>query len=290
MDIRRAISREFSFFLSLPAVVWQTLFVGVPVLTIWYFSITSDAMGPWWHRLTLHNYVDLFNGIYFRIIARSLLLAIGTASTCLLCAYPVAYFLAIHVKRGKNILLFLLTLPFWVNFLVQVYAWFFLLENDGLFNKVLMWLGIIHAPLALSTSLFSIFLVMIYCYLPFMIMPLYSRLEKIDQRLLEASADLGATSWQTFKRVTLPLSLPGVKTGMLLVLIPAFGEFVIPSLFGGSKQMLVGSLISYYFFAARNNALGAAFTCMSSMALILVIAAFYGMGRFAVPRNRTGEQ
>lgn len=284
-QIKSAISRELSFFCSLPAVVWQGIFVGVPVLTIAYFSVTSDIPGYWWQRLTLCNYLVLFDPVYFKIIARSLLLAIGTATTCLVCAYPVAYFLAMHVRRGKNILLFLLTLPFWVNFLVQVYAWFFLLEHDGLINKLLLNVGIISEPIAFSSSVLSIFLVMVYCYLPFMIMPLYSKLEKIDPRLLEASADLGATSWQTFKRVTFPLSLSGVKTGMLLVLIPTFGEFVIPSLFGGSKQMLVGSLISYYFFVAQNNMLGAAFTCISSMILLIVIATIHGLGRMAVTRD-----
>lgn len=288
-QIRHALSSELSFFWSLPAVLWQIVFVGMPVLIIFYSSITVEGSGFWWERLTLVHYAGLMSSIYFAIIFRSLVLALGTAVTCLLCAYPVAYFLALYARRGKNFLLFLLTLPFWVNFLVQVFSWFFLLETDGLINTALIKLGIISSPIAFSSSLFSVYLVMVYCYLPFMIMPLYSKLSKIDRRLLEASADLGATSWQTFRRVMLPLSLSGIKTGMLLVLIPAFGEFVIPSLFGGSKQMLVGSLISYYFFAAQNNPLGAAFTCLSSMCLLGIIIVVYGVSSGIEWRSR-GEE
>lgn len=283
------LSSELSFFCSLPAVLWQMVFVGMPVLVIAYLSFSIPGSGAWWERLTITHYASLMKWTYFAIIARSLILAIGTATTCLLCAYPVAYFLALYAERGKNFLLFLLTLPFWVNFLVQVFSWFFLLETDGLINLFLMKIGLISSPIAFSSSLLSVYIVMVYCYLPFMIMPLYSRLSKIDRRFLEASADLGATSWQTFRRIMLPLSMPGIKTGMLLVLIPAFGEFVIPSLFGGSKQMLVGSLISYYFLAAQENSLGAAFTSLSSLTLLLVILIAYGVTRAIGWRSQRDE-
>ncbi len=265
--------KELSFLFSLPAIVWQLFFMVAPVGIIIYFSVVE----PGWWSFSLKHYYQLFKPAYFRIIGRSLFFALATAITCLFCAYPVSYYLVFRVKRLKNFLLFLLTLPFWVNFLVQIYAWYFLLEHKGLVNVVLLNLGIISEPLLLSNSLFAIYLVMVYCYLPFMIMPLYSTLENIDRRLLEASADLGATPWQTFKLITLPLSFSGIKTGLLLVLIPAFGEFVIPSLLGGSKYMFVGSLISYYFLVARNNAVGAAFTCLSGIALIAVLFVFYGI-------------
>lgn len=266
--------QEIPFLCSMPAIVWQLLFVVAPVCIIMYFSVMAPHL-----VLTLEYYRELFHISYFFIIFRSLFLAIMTALITFLMAYPVAYFIAMHAKKYKNLLLFFLTLPFWVNFLVQIYAWYFLLEHRGLINKCLMYAGLITEPLNLSNSLFAIFLVMVYCYLPFMIMPLYNMLEKIDQRLLEASTDLGATPWQTFYRVTFPLSIPGVKTGLLLVLIPAFGEFVIPSLLGGGKNMLVGTLISYFFLAARNNALGAAFTCLSAAVLLLTIILFYAISR-----------
>lgn len=269
-------SRELSATLSLPAVLWQLLFMVAPVAIIVYFSFTD---GHEWWPFTFKHYIHNIRWTTFRIIGRSLFFALTTASTCLLLAYPVAYYLAFHVRRLRGFLLFLLTLPFWINFLVQVYAWYFLLEYKGLINILLLKLGLIKEPLLLVNSLAAIYVVMVYCYIPFMIMPLYSTLEKIDKRLLEASADLGATPWQTFRRITIPLSLPGIRTGFLLVLIPAFGEFVIPSLLGGSKNMFVGSLVSYYFLVARNNAAGAAFTCLSGLALIMVILLLYGSNR-----------
>ncbi len=264
---------EFSFLCSLPAVLWQFIFMVAPLGIVFYYSVTSmDSM------ISLANYAALFKKSYFLIIGRSLFFAFSIAILSLIAAYPVAYFLAFKVKRFKNLLLFLLTLPLWVNFLIQVYAWYFLLERDGIINSLLLKIGCIAEPLQLANNQYAMFLVMFYCYLPFMILPLYSVLEKFDMRLFEASADLGATSWQTFTRVTLPLSFPGIKTGFFLVLIPAFGEFVIPSLLGGSKYMMVGTLISYLFLVARNNGLGAAFTCLSVVILLCSLFIMYLVG------------
>lgn len=273
-------SREIPFLCSMPAVLWQIFFMLGPLAIIFYFSL----IGPGF-VFTMDHYRALFKSSYASIIVRSLLLALSTAITTLLLAFPVAYFLAFRVKRYKNLFLFFLTLPFWVNFLVQIYSWYYLLEHNGLINTVLLRMGIISQPLQLASSLFAIFLVMVYCYLPFMIMPVYSVLEKIDARLLDASADLGATQWQTFKRVTLPLSVPGIRTGLLLVLIPAFGEFVIPALLGGSKYMLVGSLVSYFFLVARNNSAGASFTILSGLTLIALMILFYGVSRIWLVRK-----
>ena len=280
--LQKIMHKEVPFFCSLPALLWQFLFVLAPVSIIIYFSFSSDEWLP-----SLMHYATLFQLTYFKIIFRSLMVATTTAIVCLLLAYPVAYYLAMHVQRAKELLLFLLTLPFWVNFLVQVYAWFFLLERNGLVNTILLKMRILSEPFLLSNSMFAIFLVMIYCYLPFMIMPLYSILEKIDHRLLEASGDLGASAWQTFWRITVPLSWPGIRTGFLLVLIPAFGEFVIPSLLGGAKYLLVGSLISYLFLVARNNSLGAAFTCLSGLVLIGAMLFTYRV-RKTIKRVRRG--
>jgi len=200
----------------------------------------------------------------------------------LLCAYPIAYYLALKVRKRKNLLLFFLTLPFWTNFLILIYAWFFLLERNGIINQFLIKLHIISEPLRLANSIFSLFMVMVYCYLPFMIMPLYTSLGKIDKRLLEASADLGATQWETFFRITVPLSFSGMKTGLFLVLIPAFGEFAIPSLLGGQKYMLAGAMIRYYFFVVRDNSLGATFTVLCALTLGIVAFLVYFFFRKAV--------
>lgn len=278
--IKKDYWQELPFLLAVPAVVWQCIFMIMPLCIIAYYSFFNPGSSSWISRFTLSHYTGLFDMVYVRIVMRSLILAFGTSISCLIVAYPVAYYLAIRVRRFKNTLLFLLTLPFWVNFLVQIYAWYFLLEYNGLINKLLVGLGIIEKPLALAMSQASIFVVMVYCYLPFMIMPLYSMLEKIDKRLLESSADLGATAWQTFSRITLPLSFPAIRTGFLLVLIPTFGEFVVPSLLGDGKYMMVGSLISYFFMVARDNSDGAAFTMVSGLVLLLAILMLYGVGKF----------
>lgn len=259
------IKQEMPFLAAIPALMWQLLFLILPLAIMIFLSLSGGFV----------YYKELFsNWMYAHIIIRSLILAIGTAITCLLCAYPVAYFLAVYVKRFKGFYLFLLTIPFWTSFLVQIYAWFFLLERNGIINNLLLRIGIIADPLPIANSFFAIFLVMVYCYLPFMIMPLYSILEKTDMRLFEASSDLGAKPWQTFLYVIVPLSMPGIKTGVLLVMVPAFGELAIPTLMGGGKYMTVGSLIYHFFVVARDTALGASFTVLSGFILLLVAVGF----------------
>lgn len=270
--IRTLFLQELPFFTAMPAILWQLLFLLIPLGIIFFYSFhISIADYTGYLTPSLASYKALLQPVYLAIVVRSGFFAFLTALSALLLAYPVAYFLAMRVRRWKNFFLFLLTLPFWTNFLVQIYAWYFIIEPDGLINTILKKMGIITEPIMLANSLGAVFLVMLYCYLPFMIMPLYTALEKIDKRLLEASADLGARPWQTFAQITLPLSYQGIKTGFLLVLVPAFGEFAIPELIGGSKYMFVGSLISYYFLVARNTFLGAAFTVSCGLLLFLFI-------------------
>lgn len=268
-QLKRSFFQNLPFFYALPAVVWQLLFLCTPLFVVLYFSVVKNG------SFTLANYVSIFDLAHIRIIGRSLGLAVANVSLCLVCAYPVAYFLAVRARRFKNFLIFLLTLPFWTNFLVQVYAWFFLLGNNGLLDSLLQKLGIVTHSLYVANSLTAVFLVMVYCYIPFMILPIYSSIEKLPHQLLEASADLGASPWQTFRRITLPLSMPGIKTGVLLVMVPSFGEFVIPELMGGAKYMMTGSLISYYFLVARDNGIGSAFTVLSGFVLLLVTYLFH---------------
>lgn len=273
-NIRDFISENASFIFSVPAVLWQILFLYAPFLLVLYTSFKRFADSSF-GDVTYQHYADLFHSPYFIIIARSAGIATGVTLLSLLCAYPVAYFLALKVSsRWKNILLFLLTLPFWTNFLIQIYSWVFVLDHNGLINTVLLKVGLIQEPLHMVNNIYALFVVMLYYYLPFMIMPLYSILEKIQHDILEASMDLGATHWQTFRRITLPLSLSGIKTGVFLVFVPAFGEFAIPAIIGGSKYMLVGSLVSHYFLVARDNQLGSAFTIMSGLVLIVCALLF----------------
>lgn len=259
--------------MAMPAVAWHMVFFYIPLLIVFLYSLVTFSSGVL--HITLDHYAYFLRPLFLLVIAHSLLLALVTATLCLLLAYPIAYCLAVRVKRFKNILLFLLILPFWTSLMVQVYSWFFILDHDGLINSALIKLGFITTPLHLLNTTFAVYLVMVYCYLPFMIMPLYSSLEKIDRRMFEASADLGASQWQTFKNITIPLSMPGIQTGFFLVFVPSFGEFVVPTLLGGGKQLYVGSLITQYFLAARNINLGSAFTILSGLVLVIAVGILY---------------
>jgi spermidine/putrescine transport system permease protein len=272
--MRDFISSNSSFIFTTPAVLWQVLFLYAPLLLVIYASLQRVAASSFFD-LTLSHYYALLDIAYLHIIARSACMALAVTCTCLFLAYPIAYFLALRVNaRWKNILLFLLTLPFWTNFLILIYSWVFVLDHNGLINTILLKLGVITEPLHMINNMYAIFVVMVYYYLPFMLMPLYSILEKIQREVLEASMDLGATHWQTFRRITIPLSLSGIKTGVFLVAVPAFGEFAIPAIIGGGQQMFVGSLISHYFLVARDNQLGAAFTIVSGLILMICALLF----------------
>jgi len=268
-------SQEHAFAVSVPAVLWQVLFLYVPLCFIIYISFVRSIDFAFFKNITLSHYKILFTLTYFSIIIRSILLAVFNSVFCLLLAYPVAYFLALRVKKLKNLFLFLLVLPFWTNFLVQAYAWFFILDYHGFLNKLFLKIGIISTPLHILNTPWAVYIVMLFCYLPFMVLPIYSSMTKIDKFILEASSDLGATSWQTLGYVTLPLSLSGIRTGFFLVLIPSFGEFVIPALLGGGKVMYVGSMISYFFLETKNVFLGSAFTVLSGVCLIIIALLIY---------------
>lgn len=272
MDVRKAFFKQLPFFISAPALLWQFFFLYLPLLFIFYISFVAQYP---FGGFTLAHYASFFSRPYADIFLRSIGLAFATSLITLFIAYPVAYFLALRVRRRKNALLFFIILPFWTNLLVQIYAWFFVLEPYGILNKALMYCGIISQPLQLLNSVFAVFLGMVYCYVPFMVVPLYSTLERLDYRLLEASADLGASHFETFRRITLPLSLPGIRTGFFLVFIPAFGEFVIPALLSGNRQMYVGTLISHHFLILQNTFTGAALTTMSGVVLACSVMIVY---------------
>ncbi len=274
-SLRSIINSEKRFFLASPALLWQVLFFYVPIVFIVVVSILKRLDFSFLNNITLAHYSSLLNPMYYKILFRSVRLAFFNSLFCFFIAYPVAYFLAFRVRHLRSLLLFLLTLPFWANFLVQVYAWFAVLERGGFLNTVLLRIGIISEPLHILNTPFAIYLVMLFCYLPFMIMPIYSSLEKIDKDVFEASFDLGATTWQTLRKVIMPLSSSGIRTGFFLVFIPSFGEFVVPALLGGGKQMYFGSLISYFFLETRNVSLGAAFTCLGGSVLIVSVILLY---------------
>ncbi len=193
-----------------------------------------------------------------------------TTIISLLVGYPLAYYIARAPARQRSLLLFLILLPFWTNFIIRIYAWIMILRGEGFLNSFLQWLGIIQEPLNILYTPTAVLIGMVYEFLPFMVLPLYTSLEKIAQAQLEAAADLGAPPWKTFLRITLPLSVPGMIAGTILVLIPAMGMFVVPDLMGGAKTMLIGNVVRNQFLTARDWPFGAAV----SMVLMLLTMAF----------------
>ncbi len=268
-ELKKLIKSETYFFLVTPAFIWQASFLILPIIFVVILSLSVGSDLQLVQKFTLDNFKEIFQISQITIVFRSIILASVTAIASLVIAYPVAYFLALHVKRFRFLFLFLLSVPFLINVLVQVYAWFFILEKNGVINHCLMFLGLVKKPVNFLNSYFAIYLVMFHVYLPFMIMPIYSALEKIDIKLIEASYDLGATFRKTLWHIILPLSMPGVRAGFFLVYVVSFGECVIPSLLGGMKLFFVGTLISEYFFIGKDWHLGAAFICLSCTMLFL---------------------
>jgi spermidine/putrescine transport system permease protein len=280
LDLKKKFLNQLGFFVGTPAILWQLLFLWVPLIFVLYMSFTPGTTlisnNFACLNLTLNNYLELLDFTHLKVILRSLFIASVNTLLCLTIGYPVAYYLALYLKKLKSLALFLLTLPFWINFLVHIYAWFFILERGGLLNQFLIYLGLISEPLTFINSQFATALVMFHVYLPFMIMPIYTVLEKFNKTLIEASLDLGATHWQTFWRVTVPLSFSGIRTGALLVFVMSFGEYAIPILMGGSKTFYVGGLITEYFLIARNMPKGAAFMVLSTLGLGLALLLMLG--------------
>ena len=221
------------------------------------------------------NYqVLLRESLYVDTFLYSVKVAAVSTFWCLLIGYPMAYAIARSKPSTRNLLLMLIILPFWTSFLLRVYAWVGLLKTNGVINNTLLAMGLIEEPLTLLYTDFAVYVGIVYSYLPFMILPLYSNLEKHDLTLLEAAADLGARPFKAFFRVTLPLSMPGIVAGCLLVFIPAVGEFVIPSLLGRTDQLMIGTVLSAQFFGARNWPVAGAVAIVLLLVLLLPILLF----------------
>ena len=277
---------ELPFSIGAPAMIWQVLFFYLPLAILLVSSLAKFSEADIFEGFTFEKISFFLRPLYLKVILSSFMLALGNAILCLLIAYPLAYFLAFTGKRYKNFFLFLLIVPFWTNFLLHVYAWFFVLEKDGFLNNILRGMGLIHDPILMLNTPFAIMIMMVYYYLPFMVLPIYSSLERFDYRLIEASLDLGATWMQTFRRIILPLTLGGVRSGVFLVFIPSFGEFAIPELMGGDKIMFVGSVVSHFILGEQTGSLGAAFTVVASIfLLIFAIALYWLINRFFIARR-----
>jgi putrescine transport system permease protein len=234
------------------------------------FNWAADAAN--WIHITFDNFLFVFQDrLYLLTYWSSVKFAAISTVLVLLIGYPMAYAIARAPAQRRNFLLMLVILPFWTSFLLRVYAWLGMLSTNGLINKALMGLGVVDAPLAMMYTDFAVYIGIVYSYLPFMILPLYASLEKLDGRLLDAAADLGASPARTFLDVTLPLSVPGIIAGCMLVFIPAMGEYVIPVMLGGSESLMIGRVLYDEFFLNGDWPASSAIAMLLLMILIAPI-------------------
>ena len=253
-----------------PGTFWLLLFFLVPILIMFVYSLMPRGVyGGVEPGFTLEHYRRFFNPLYLQILNRTFLWSIAATVICLLMGYPLAYVIA-RSGKWKNLLMFLVVLPFWTSFLVRTFAMIFLLRDTGFINTMLMNAGLIRQPIEMLYTPFAVMTGLVYGFLPFMVLPVYASLEKLDLSLLEAAEVLGARPAARFLKVTLPLSLPGVVAGCLLVFIPSLGSFLTSDLLGGAKQVMIGNLIQNQFSAARNWPFGSA---ASFIVMALVLAA-----------------
>jgi len=268
-----------------PGGFWLLAFFLVPIVIMLVYSVMPRGIyGGVEPGFTLEHYRRFFDPLYLDILQRTFVWSILCTVICLLMGYPVAYVIA-RGGRWKNLLLFLVVLPFWTSFLVRTFAMIFLMRDSGLINNWLMKLGLIQEPLSLLYTPFAVMVGLVYGFLPFMILPIYASLEKLDLSLLEAAEVLGARPGARFRKVTLPLSMPGVVAGCLLVFIPALGSFLTSDLLGGAKQLMIGNLVQNQFSAARNWPFGSAASFIV-MALVLASVMVYLRVRDRTPGVR----
>jgi putrescine transport system permease protein len=276
--------------LAVPS-LWLLAFVLAPFAIVVAISLSRalDAQPPYVFELSLENYRLLIeDALYIEAYGNAVRVAATSSLICLLIGYPMAYAISRSPARWRGILLTLVILPFWTSFLVRIYAWMALLRPTGLINSALQALGVIDEPLELINNAFAVHLGIVYGYLPFMVLPLYASLEKVDRTLLDAAADLGASPRRSFLFVTLPLSLPGIIAGSLLVFVPAAGEFVIPELLGGPDTPMIGRVLWTEFFGNRDWPVAAAISVSLSLLLVVPIAMF--QHRFVAGVRKSGPK
>ena len=268
--------------------IWLLTFFFVPFLLVVKISFAQLQLGipPYTEliavkdgivdiSLNVAHYAFLFtDSLYFATYVNSVLVAAVTTLLCLLLGYPMAYYIARSNPNSRNILMMAVMLPFWTSFLIRVYAWIGILKNNGLLNNFLMTIGLIHTPIELYRTNAAVYIGMVYSYLPFLVMPLYAHLVKMDLTLLEAAYDLGAKPWKAFVQITLPLSKNGIIAGCLLVFIPAVGEYVIPELLGGANTLMIGRVMWNEFFNNADWPMASAVTCAMVLLLLVPMAMF----------------
>lgn len=266
------------FLLALPAYAYLVAFFAVPlvIVTIYSFASRTSFGGVELADWNLDSYRKLGDGLVRTILTRSAILAAITTVICMAIAYPFSYFMATRTEKVRNLMLVFVMIPFWTNFLVRNYAWFVILGNDGIFSKITEAIGFGETRLLFTTP--AVVLGLVYGFLPFMILPLYAAIERIDGRLLEASRDLYANGFQSFMHVLLPLSMPGVIAGSILVFIPSLGAYVTPEILGGAKSTLLGSYIVTQFLTARNLPFGAALSFVLMTVMLIATLIYFRKG------------
>lgn len=279
--------------------LWLLMFFLLPFVIVLKISFAEYAMAippysdliEWGEdalvtiKLNLGNYLFLLEDeLYVSAYLNSARIAFFSTVLCLMIGYPMAYAIARARESNRHILLMVVILPFWTSFLLRVYAWMGILKNNGVINNMLMGIGIIDEPIVMMQTDFAVYLGIVYSYLPFMILPLYANLEKLDTTLLEAAADLGCKPFKAFLLITLPLSLPGIVAGSMLVFIPAVGEFVIPSLLGGPDTLMIGRVLWDEFFNNRDWPVASAVAIAMLVFLVVPIMLFqHFQNRQAMP-------
>jgi spermidine/putrescine transport system permease protein len=262
-------------FLAPARLIMGLLFVAPLLIVFAYSFLTRGAYGgqslPW----TVENYLRLADPLYLRILLKSFWIAAVSTALCLVLGFPLALF--ISRSSRKNLYLALVMLPFWTSFLVRTYAWMFLLRDTGLINTMLLAVGFIQEPLPLLYNDGAVIVGLVYGYLPFMVLPVYATLERMDKTLLEAAADLGATPWAAVLRVVAPLAKPGMAAGSILVFIPCLGAYLTPDLLGGGKSILAGNVVQNQFTSARDWPFGSA-VAFALMAVVMALL-YFGLRR-----------
>jgi len=275
--------KKKGFLLAIPAVFWLGFFFLLPLVIVLVISFLTRGRTEFIEpTFTLDNYAAALrvNGPYFRVFVKSLTIALVTTFVCLLAGYPLAFYISTRKNKVvQSFVLFLVILPFWTNFLVRTYAWSLILSDEGILNGLFLGAGLIQEPLRLINTDFAVYLGLIYTYLPFMVLPIYASVERFDFRLVEAANDLGANDIKAFFRVILPMTMPGVFAGCILVFIPAVGAFITPDILGGTRGIMIGNLIGSNFQGSGNWPLGSALSMMMMIAVVTALLLYSRLAR-----------
>lgn len=259
-----------------PTVLWLSFFFVVPLLTVVAVSFASRTpYGQVIFDWTLGNYARFTETLYLSIFLDTLIVALITTVLTILLGYPLAYFIAQLPQKWQQPGLILVMIPFWINFLIRSYAWVIILRTQGVLNTILLKFGLIEQPLQMLYNEVAVMLGMVYALLPFMVLPIYVSIEQLDHRLLEAASDLGASPFTAFRKITLPLTMPGIAAGTILVFISSLGMFVVPDVMGGAKSALIGNLIQNQFLSARDWPFGGALSIVLALLSLVLIVLYY---------------